>query len=58
MTTSVSGASSGEVPPSVTQMVHDAITFLSALDLARVDLLGYSLGGFVAQEIALIRRTW
>ena len=49
------GASSGEVPPSVTQMAHDAITFLSALDLARIDLLGYSLGGFVAQEVALIR---
>jgi pimeloyl-ACP methyl ester carboxylesterase len=49
------GASSGQVPPSVTQMAHDAITFLSALDLARIDLLGYSLGGFVAQEIALIR---
>lgn len=34
------GASTGVVPSSVTQMAHDAITFLSALDLDRVDLLG------------------
>jgi pimeloyl-ACP methyl ester carboxylesterase len=49
------GASTGQVPPCVTQMAHDAIIFLSALDPAGIDLLGYSLGGFVAQEIALIR---
>lgn len=49
------GATTGQVPASVTQMAHGAIAFISALDLTRVDLLGYSLGGFVAQEIALIR---
>jgi len=49
------GASTGSVPASVTQMAHDAIAFVSALDLKRIDLLGYSVGGFVAQEIALIR---
>src|SRR5262245_56020015 len=49
------GASTGVVPPSVTQMAHDAMTFLSALGMTRVDLLGFSMGGFVAQEIALIR---
>jgi pimeloyl-ACP methyl ester carboxylesterase len=31
------------------------IAFLTALDLSEVDLLGFSIGGFVAQEIALIR---
>ena len=36
-------------------MALDAIAFMSALDLATLDLLGYSLGGFIAQEIALIR---
>jgi pimeloyl-ACP methyl ester carboxylesterase len=36
-------------------MAHGAIAFISGLDLTRVELLGYSLGGFVAQEIALIR---
>jgi len=37
------------------QMAHDAITFVEAMGFERVDLLGFSLGSFVAQEIALIR---
>ncbi len=49
------GASTGTVPVTVTQMARDAIAFLDALDLDQVDLLGYSLGGMVAQEIALLR---
>ncbi|GGT42138.1 alpha/beta fold hydrolase [Nonomuraea spiralis] len=49
------GSSSGEVPATVTEMARDAIAFLDALGLARVDLLGFSLGGMVAQEIALLR---
>jgi pimeloyl-ACP methyl ester carboxylesterase len=36
-------------------MARDAIAFLEALELDAVDLLGFSLGSFVAQEIALIR---
>jgi pimeloyl-ACP methyl ester carboxylesterase len=36
-------------------MARDAIAFLDALDLAKVDLLDFSIGSFVAQEIALIR---
>jgi pimeloyl-ACP methyl ester carboxylesterase len=36
-------------------MARDAIIFLEALKLEEVDLLGFSLGGFVAQEIALLR---
>src|SRR5262245_20870818 len=36
-------------------MAHDAIAFLDAMGLGFVDLLGFSLGSFVAQEIALIR---
>lgn len=36
-------------------MALDAIAFLDALDLAQADILGFSLGSFVAQEIALIR---
>jgi pimeloyl-ACP methyl ester carboxylesterase len=31
------------------------VAFVTALDLAEIDLLGFSIGGFVAQEIALIR---
>ena len=36
-------------------MAHDAIAFVQAMDFLRVDLLGYSLGSFVAQEITLTR---
>jgi pimeloyl-ACP methyl ester carboxylesterase len=36
-------------------MAHGAIDFVVAMNLDRVDLLGFSLGSFVAQEIALIR---
>ena len=49
------GASSGATPHTVAEMAHDAVAFLDALDLARVDILGFSLGSFVAQEIALTR---
>jgi len=49
------GLSSGIVPRSVTAMARDAIAFLDALGLTEIDLLGYSLGGFVAQELTLLR---
>jgi pimeloyl-ACP methyl ester carboxylesterase len=49
------GLSSGKVPFTVTAMARDAIAFLDALELDQVDLLGYSLGGMVAQEMALLR---
>ena len=47
------GASSGEVPPSIPQMGANAIAFIRALDLPKVDVLGFSIGGMVAQEIGL-----
>jgi pimeloyl-ACP methyl ester carboxylesterase len=49
------GGSTGQTPRTVTAMAHDALRFLEALELREVDLLGFSLGGFVAQEVALIR---
>jgi pimeloyl-ACP methyl ester carboxylesterase len=49
------GATTGRTPSTVEAMAHDAIAFLEALNVQRVDLLGFSLGSFVAQEIALIR---
>jgi pimeloyl-ACP methyl ester carboxylesterase len=49
------GLSSGTVPRNVTQMARDAIAFADALGLSELDLLGYSLGGMVAQEVALLR---
>src|SRR5689334_22601620 len=49
------GATSGRTPDTITAMAHGAIAFLEAMGFARVDLLGFSIGSFVAQEIALIR---
>jgi pimeloyl-ACP methyl ester carboxylesterase len=49
------GATTGATPNTVEAMAHDAIAFLEAMNFHRVDLLGFSIGSFVAQEIALIR---
>ncbi|WP_328401025.1 alpha/beta fold hydrolase [Nocardia sp. NBC_00403] len=46
------GASQGKTPRTVTAMARDAIAFIRALGYHQVDLLGFSLGGFVAQVIA------
>jgi pimeloyl-ACP methyl ester carboxylesterase len=46
------GASQGTTPRSVTAMARDAVAFIRALGHDQVDLLGFSLGGFVAQVIA------
>src|SRR5258705_9669687 len=46
-------SSSGEVPTTFEEMGADAIAFIKALGLKKVDVLGFSIGGFVAQEIAL-----
>jgi pimeloyl-ACP methyl ester carboxylesterase len=48
-------ATTGATPNTVEAMAHDAIAFVEAMGVERVDLLGFSLGSFVAQEIALIR---
>jgi pimeloyl-ACP methyl ester carboxylesterase len=45
----------GTTPHTVEQMALDALTFLDALGLDAIDLLGFSIGSFVAQEIALLR---
>jgi pimeloyl-ACP methyl ester carboxylesterase len=49
------GATTGSTPSTVEAMAHDGIAFLEGLHFQEVDLLGFSLGSFVAQEIALIR---
>jgi pimeloyl-ACP methyl ester carboxylesterase len=49
------GSSTGATPSTILQMARDAIEFLDGMDFGRVDLLGFSIGSFVAQEIALIR---
>jgi pimeloyl-ACP methyl ester carboxylesterase len=47
------GRSSGKVPETVAGMADHTMKFLDALGLTRVDVLGFSLGGMVAQVIAL-----
>jgi pimeloyl-ACP methyl ester carboxylesterase len=49
------GSSSGEFGPTIADTARRIIAFLTALDFSEVDLLGFSIGGFVAQEITLIR---
>jgi pimeloyl-ACP methyl ester carboxylesterase len=46
------GASQGKTPRSVAAMARDAVAFIRALGHDQVDVLGFSLGGFVAQVIA------
>ena len=46
-------SSSGEVPTTFEEMGANAIAFMKALGLRRVDVLGFSIGGMVAQEIVL-----
>jgi pimeloyl-ACP methyl ester carboxylesterase len=55
------GASTGSTPKTIQAMARDAVTFIRALGLDKVDLLGFSMGGMIAQLIAadepqLVRR--
>jgi len=47
------GLSTGATPPSVKGMAECAANFIAALGLLRVDVLGFSLGGYVAQRLTL-----
>jgi pimeloyl-ACP methyl ester carboxylesterase len=49
------GGSTGTTPDTVEQMARDAIAFIAAMGFGQVDLLGFSIGSFVAQQIALTR---
>lgn len=46
------GASEGSTPNSIAAMARDAAAFIRALGFEQVDLLGFSLGGFISQVIA------
>src|SRR3954465_516453 len=55
------GGSKGTTPDTIDAMASDAVDFIRALGFTKVDLLGFSLGGFIAQVIAqqdpnLVRR--
>jgi pimeloyl-ACP methyl ester carboxylesterase len=49
------GGSTGTTPDTVEQMARDAIGFVNAMEFNQVDLLGFSIGSFVAQQIVLAR---
>jgi pimeloyl-ACP methyl ester carboxylesterase len=48
-------SSSGTVPDTIEAMARDAITFIDALGLDTIDIVAHSMGGLVAQEVALAR---
>jgi pimeloyl-ACP methyl ester carboxylesterase len=43
------GNSSGNVPESVEEMTKNAVVFIQTLGLKKIDVLGFSLGGLIAQ---------
>jgi pimeloyl-ACP methyl ester carboxylesterase len=51
------GSSTGEPSHTIASTARQMIAFVDALGLVEIDLLGFSIGGFVAQEIALVRPT-
>jgi pimeloyl-ACP methyl ester carboxylesterase len=46
------GSSEGKTPSTISEMANDAYDFINALGLEKVYLLGFSLGGFIAQNLA------
>lgn len=51
------GRSTGSVPATIAGMAQHVFAFLDALQLSRCDVLGYSLGGMIAQQMVLDRPT-
>ncbi|MEK8047852.1 alpha/beta fold hydrolase [Ideonella margarita] len=49
------GASTGSPANAMEQMADDAILFIDATGFRQVDLFGFSMGGMIAQEVALKR---
>ena len=50
------GRSTGQTPDNIGAMARDAVAFINLLGFSKVDLLGFSLGGCVAQQIAAEHR--
>lgn len=48
-------SSTGTPATTIAQMAQQMISFTLALGLEQIDLLGFSIGGFVAQDMALVR---
>ena len=51
------GRSTGSVPTTIAGMAQHAFAFLDALKLTACDVLGFSLGGMIAQQMVLDRPT-
>ena len=51
------GLSTGSAPDTIAGMARDAASFIDGTGLATVDLFGFSMGGHVAQQIAVDRPT-
>ena len=49
------GKSTGEVPDSIKGMTSHVVNFLIALELSQVDIYGFSMGGYIAQQLVLDR---
>jgi pimeloyl-ACP methyl ester carboxylesterase len=49
------GLSTGATPGTVDGLARDILAFADALGLEKIDLFGFSTGGFVAQEVVLLR---
>ncbi|WP_250517793.1 alpha/beta hydrolase [Caballeronia sp. INDeC2] len=47
------GSSDGEVPTTIEAMAREGIAFIRALGVTRADLLGFSMGSLIAQEVAV-----
>src|ERR1700681_3913245 len=46
-------SSSGETPDTIDAMAEHAADFVGALGLSQVDLLGFSIGGYIAQTLTI-----
>jgi pimeloyl-ACP methyl ester carboxylesterase len=46
------GSSSGEMPSTVAALTKACVEFCRAIDLAKFDVVGFSLGGMIAQQLA------
>lgn len=51
------GSSTGQVPATIAEMATDAVVFMRAMGLTKVDLMGFSMGGFITQQILLTEPT-
>ena len=52
------GTSTGKTPNTISGMAEDAISFIKSLGYSKVDLLGFSMGGFIAQQIVETEPQW